>query len=324
MLEGVFLDVIVHSIQSVLSILIMVAIGIVLAKHNWFDENGSKLIANLVTKVSLPCLVLLNITNNFDHSNFFVLLHELTLPVCSVIICYFLGAFFCWVLKVPKGRRAIFKTMFFVSNCMYIGLPINKALFGEASTVYALEYFVPNTIALWAVAVYQFAQEGDGGDGQVGFVQTVKKILVSPLLGLLAAIVIILLGLKIPSFAKASLGYISSMTTPLSMIFIGIALSKSNLIDFKVNLEMFVALFGRAVLSPATMFVLHLFLPAETLRFDVLVIQSATPVAVALPVIASTYGLDVKYAAVLTSISTILFMFLVPVYMWILSIYALN
>lgn len=318
------MDVIIHSIQSTISIMIMAALGIFLAKNNWFDENGTKLIANLVTKVSLPCLVLLNITNNFDRNNFLVLLHELLLPALSIIISYFIGSFFCYLLKVPKGRRAIFKAMFFVSNCMYIGLPTNIALFGPASTVYALEYFVPNTIALWAVAVYQFAKEGAENEAKTSFVETIKKIVFSPLLGLFIALILILLDLKIPNFAKGTLGYISNMTTPLSMIFVGVALSKTKLNDLKINFEMFIALFGRAVLSPATLFALHLFLPSEPLRFQVMVIQAATPVAVALPVIASTYGLDVKYAAILTSLSTMLFVVLVPVYMWILSIYIAN
>lgn len=203
------------------------SLGIFLAKNNWFDENSTKLIANLVTRVSLPCLVLLNITNNFDRSNFIVLLHELLLPALSVVISYFLGAFFCSLLKVPKSRRAIFKAMFFISNCMYIGLPTNIALFGHESTVYALEYFVPNTIALWAVAVYQFAKEGAKNEEKTSFKQTVKKVLFSPLLGLFTALMLILLDVKLPDFAKSTLGYISNMKTPLSMIFVGIALSKA-------------------------------------------------------------------------------------------------
>ena len=299
----------------------MMAVGIILAKQGWFDDKGSQLIANLVTKVSLPCLVLLNITNNFSRDNVGTLLHDMALPIISVTISYILGTICCHLLKVPKGRRAIFKAMFYVANCIYIGLPLNIALFGEDSTVYIFEYFMVNTTALWCVAVYELAADGAKEAVKMDPLATLKKIVLSPLLGFILAVILIILNIQIPEVLKDSLKYIGSMTTPLSMIFVGIALNKTTMDDLKMNFEMFVAHLGKFVVGPLAMFAFYGLIPLSDLHFKVMVIQAATPVAVALPLLAATYGVDVKYAAILTSTSTILFMFVVPFYMWILHIF---
>jgi predicted permease len=299
----------------------MLGAGLALALKGWIDDAGARLISNLVTRISLPCMVLLNITDNFTRDNFLTLFHELLIPILSVTISYYVGAAACRLLNIPKGRRAIFKSMFYVSNCMYIGLPLNIALFGVESSVYVFEYFIANTTALWCVAVYQAAAEGSGDAVKISFADTVKKIIFSPLIGLIMASAVVALNLKIPGVFKVTLGYIGGMTTPLAMIFVGFALSKTRIGELKMDLGMLIAHLGRFAVGPVSIFFISMFIPTNPMQFKVLFMQSAAPVAVALPVIAATYGVDVKYAAVLTSVSTVLFMFVVPAYMWLLHIY---
>lgn len=315
------MEIILHSLQSIVSIVVMMVLGIVLAKRGWFSDESTKLIADLVTKISLPCLVLLNITNNFKHGDFDKLVNDMTLPVLSVVISYIIGTVCCHLLRVPKGRRSIFKAMFYVANCVYIGLPINVALFGESSTVYVFEYFMANTTALWCVAVYEIAVDGSAEKVKFDFFATIKKIIFSPIIGFFAAIVLITLNIQLHDTAKDTLKYIGSLTTPLSMIFIGIELSKTKPSELKMNFEMFVGHLGKFAVGPLLMFLMHNFVTVSDLHFKVMVIQASTPVAVALPLLAATYGVDTKYAAIITSTSTILFLFVLPLYMWILHIY---
>jgi predicted permease len=294
---------------------------LVLARRGWIDDAGAGLISSLVTRISLPCMVLLNITNSFTRENFLLLFHELLIPILSVAISYCVGSAVCRLRGIPRGRRAIFKSMFYVSNCMYIGLPLNIALFGEESSIYVFEYFIANTTALWCVAVYQAAAEGSDGVAEISVLGTVKKILFSPLIGLITATVVIALGLKIPNVFKSTLGYIGGMTTPLAMIFVGFALSKTKISELKMDTDMLIAHIGRFAVGPLSVLFLSMFIPTNAMQLKVLFMQSAAPVAVALPVIAATYGVDVKYAAILTSVSTFLFMFVVPAYMWLLHLY---
>ena len=313
------MEVLLFSIESIMSIAILISLGCILAKKGYIKESDAAIIPFLVTRVALPSVVILNITNNFDRSSIVVLLHEILVPALSIFISYWIGKFAVRVLKIPKGRQTIFSSMFYISNCMFIGLPISFALFGEQSVIYVLEYYIPNTTALWLVVVYSFAKEGD--TNVISITELIKKIFFSPLIGLVIAVIVIVLGLKIPVIIKDPLRYLGSMTTPLSMLFIGIVLSKSKLEDFKMSFDMFIAYCGRFILCPLTIVLLHFFIPITNDQLKVFIIQAATPAAAAIPILASTYGADVKYAAVLTSTSTIIFIFIVPIYMYLMHMF---
>ena len=44
----------VQSIQGVMTIIVMIAVGYLLARWGWFNESATKLIARLVTQIALP------------------------------------------------------------------------------------------------------------------------------------------------------------------------------------------------------------------------------------------------------------------------------
>ncbi|ETJ37154.1 Auxin Efflux Carrier, partial [human gut metagenome] len=57
-------------------------------------------------------------------------------------------------LKVPRGRRGIFINMVVNDNCLFIGLPVQIALFGQEALPYFLLYYIGNTISVWMVGVF--------------------------------------------------------------------------------------------------------------------------------------------------------------------------
>ena len=76
----------VNSISGVLVILVMVMVGYVLAKKGWFDDQTSSLIAQLVTKVALPCYMIYTIVGRFTADELLKMLPQLRFPALSMII----------------------------------------------------------------------------------------------------------------------------------------------------------------------------------------------------------------------------------------------
>ena len=150
------------SLGGVSEILILVALGYALTARGWFDDRSSRIIAKVVTQVALPAYMVETICGRFTARELARLLPDLRFPVLSMSILFGLSFGVAKALAVPRARRGLFKSMFFNSNTVFIGLPVNMALFGPKSLPYVLVYYMANTTIFWTVGVYLIQKDGHG------------------------------------------------------------------------------------------------------------------------------------------------------------------
>ena len=113
--------------------------------------------------------------------------------------------------------------------------------------------------------------------------------------------------------------YIGNLTTPLSLLFIGITFSTISIKDIKFDKDMLALLLGRFVLSPLVVYALALVIPIPSLMTKVFIIQSAMPIIAQSAITARAYDVDYRYATVMVTISTVLSILFIPVYMVLMS-----
>lgn len=304
----------ISAAESILSIIFLIIIGYVLAYRKWFDENSTKMIVRLIIQISLPALMIYTLLNNFTKQQFWDSLSGLKIPFMSIFLSYMLAIAVSKLLKVSPSRRGLFISMFFNSNTIFMGLPINQAIYGERSLPYVLLYYIGNTVFFWTFGVYEINK--DGMNGKPGFFskEVLKNIISPPLLGFIAGVIIIISGIRLPAFAMNSLKYLGNLTTPLSMMFIGITIYSTNLKDFSFNKDMAGVLLGRFLICPLIMMLVLFTGHTEGLMKDVFVIQSAMPVMTNSAIISKRYNSDYKFAAVMISITTIISLAVIPIY----------
>jgi hypothetical protein len=306
---------------SILSIVIMICVGFMLTKYKWLDENISKVFSRLVCNIALPCLMISNLMNNFTKDKLDHIGKGLIIPIVSMAVGYVVAVVISKIIKVKKGRIGTFRSMFFVSNSIFIGLPINMSLFGAKSVPYVLLYYISNTVFFWTIGSYGIVSDGLGqakGSG-IFSVNTLKRVFSPPLMGFILAIILIMLNIRLPGFVMDTCKYLGEMTTPLSMLFIGITIYYVDIRKVKISMDIIFVIIGRFVVSPLLIMLLARFVSVPNLMKQVFVIQAAMPVMTNTSIVARQYGADCEYAAVVTSITTILSMIVIPIYMTIIT-----
>jgi hypothetical protein len=109
--------------------------------------------------------------------------------------------------------------------------------------------------------------------------------------------------------------YFGGMTTPLSMLFIGIALHDVKFHEIRLSKDMLAIVIGRFIVSPLTIWLIATLIPIPLLMKKVFIIQAAMPVMTQTSIVAKYYETDYRYAAVMTATTTVLVMLVIPVYM---------
>ncbi len=312
--------VIFNALGSVFTIAIMVTVGYYLTARKWFNPDIAGLFSKLIVNISLPLLMFYNIVSNFDRTKLSHLANGLLIPFISIGICYLLGIIAAKALNIDEKRRGTFESMFFSSNAIFIGLPVNLALFGESSVPYVLLYYIANTLFFWSLGAYCISKDGvEKGAVRMFSMETVRRVFSPPLFGFMGAILIILINLYIPKFILDSCMYIGNLTTPLSMFYIGITMYSVKFRDIKLSRDVFGTILGRFIVSPIVVYLLALWIPVDPLMKNVFIIQSAMPVVTSTAIVARMYNADSKYAAVMTVVTTLASILFIPLYMLILS-----
>lgn len=312
------MDIFLRSISGILVILGVILVGFVIGEKGWFDDKSRGLLAKLVTQVALPCYMLYTITQRFTAADLLIMLPALRFPALSMVILLGIATAVARIFAVRQDRRGLFISMFFNSNTIFVGLPINQALFGDASIPYVLIYYMCNTTFFWTLGTYLIQRDGEG-EAQFDLKTSLKKVFSPPLMGFLLGLVMVMLQIKLPAFLASDLQYLGNLTTPLSMIFIGLSVSHVGVKQLVLGKEQLLILLGRFLVAPLLMASIVYWLPLPSLMKQVFIIQSAMPVMTNAPVVAKLYGADSDYAAVMVTETTLATMVVIPILMLLMA-----
>ena len=312
------MDIFLRSISGILVILGMILVGFVIGEKGWFDDKSRGLLAKLVTQVALPCYMLYTITQRFTAADLLIMLPALRFPALSMVILLGIATGVARIFAVRQDRRGLFISMFFNSNTIFVGLPINQALFGDASIPYVLIYYMCNTTFFWTLGTDLIQRDGEG-EAQFDLKTSLKKVFSPPLMGFILGLVMVMLQIKLPAFLASDLQYLGNLTTPLSMIFIGLSVSHVGVKQLVLGKDQLLILLGRFLVAPLLMASIVYWLPLPSLMKQVFIIQSAMPVMTNAPVVARLYGADSDYAAVMVTETTLATMVVIPFLMLLMA-----
>ena len=334
------------SLQSIIPIVLLISLGYFLKGQGMFNPTFSGNLSRFIMSVILPAGVFVSVLHHLHMSDLWNLRYGMLVVMLTYVIAYIVAFIMMKLLKVPKGRRGIFINMVVNDNCLFIGLPVQIALFGPEALPYFLLYYIGNTISVWLVGVFLIELDPlpnpDNGLGnkeiQGGRKSNVlnsgkaqkpkfdwKKLLPPPLLGFFTALIFLFFEIPLAPILHNTLNYLGDMVTPLSLIYIGIVLHDAGLKSMSLNKDSIGGIVGRFVISPIIMFCVIVALQygagivLEPIAIITFVVQSAGPVIAVLPIVANEAKSDLPFATGLVMISTILFVVVIPIIMEILT-----
>lgn len=303
------------SITSIIPIIAIIVLGYILQVKGWFGDAFGPNLSRLIMNVALPASIFVSVMKYLTLDKLISLSGGLLYTFVAFKLGYIVAYIAVVLFKVRPGRRGTMINTFVNANTIFIGLPLNVALFGDQALPYFLIYYITNTISTWTLGVYLMTSDSKSGQSKETTKFDWKKLLPAPLVGFLVALLFLILRISIPDFATNTLTYVGNIVTPLSLIYIGIVLAKAGLNTIAFDKDTIVTLVGRFILAPLIMLlVLKFFSPnMPTVEFKTFMIQSATPALAVLPILANQGKGDVEFSTNVVTLSTVLFIVVIPI-----------
>lgn len=309
-----------HAFGGVFSLLLVVALGYILSSRGWFSPAARTLIPRLVNNISLPPFLACTIITSFKRDQLMHMAYGAFLPFIAMCLLFLLAYATGRLLKVDKKHFGLFCACVSNPNTIFIGIPVNMALFGPESISFVLLYYFASTFFFWTVGNYFISRDFSPGRENSGSGFQWRKIISAPIFGFIFGLLVICADMEPPEFIMSAAGIIGSLTTPLALIFIGITLQVNGLTRIRPSRDMGIALAGRLILSPILLWLLLPLFHLPELMGNVFVIQSSLPVLMQVAILSAYYKTDPEFGSVMVSLSTVLCVITIPVYMVLLHL----
>ncbi|MBQ4128721.1 MAG: AEC family transporter [Ruminococcus sp.] len=289
--------------EQVLILFVLIAVGFICAKTKLINENGSKVMTNIVLYFVTPCVIISAFQREFDST---MLLKLLISAVCSALILAVSVVVAQLLFKNQQRSRATilkFATVF--SNCGYMSLPLQKALLSDDGVFYGATFVAMFNIFVWSYGIITMKGKSEKGSS--------LKILINPgIIGTAIGIVLFLCSVKLPTIIAQPINYLAALNSPVPMLIIGYYLANANLKRAFTDLWSYIAMALRLIVLPlVTLAVLLLFGIKGSLLVS-LIIATASPVAAITTMMSAKYGHDTELSVSLVSASTLLSLFTMP------------
>ena len=201
---------------SVLTLLIMMAVGFILGKMKVIDGRALTQMSNVLLCVVAPALMIDTFQNESRDS---ATVRGLLVSAAVLLAIYLLQGLLMVLFfrRSPGDSRGVSRFASIYGNVGFMGVPLIQSVLGSAgmaTTVISLGVF---NAGIWTHGMWLI-----GGKSRM----SAKKVLLNPgVIGIVIAVLLYGVGLHLPAPAASAVSYIGSLNTPLAMVIIGAQMS---------------------------------------------------------------------------------------------------
>jgi len=205
---------------------VLVVIGYALAASGRWPRAVSDALAAFVFGVAVPALL------------FRLMSDPSRLPPfdARLLIAFFGGCLITFLLGRLSGasvfrlngvQQSVFALGGIFSNNVLLGIPLARAMLGDAALAPVSLVIVFNSLTLWTLATVSVEWARHGELSVHGFLGTARKVVTTPVIAaVLAGAALGLTGVGLPAMVDEPLRLISDSAAPLALIVVGMGLSE--------------------------------------------------------------------------------------------------
>ncbi|MCL2227351.1 MAG: AEC family transporter [Oscillospiraceae bacterium] len=248
---------------------ILLALGYVGCKIKALTPETGKILTKLVFSITLPCTILSSVIGG----NLSIAGGEAAFFMLTVLLVYLIYL----IIAVPTARflgkekhiRGLFAFMLIFSNVAFMGMPVASAIFGSSAVFYISLFNIPFWISSFSFGESLIASKRGRFD---------PKTLLNPvLLSSILVIPLALINFNVPEIIAEAVRLTGNVTTPVSMLIIGVTLAQEPLKKVFTNWRLYPLALVKLIIIPAVVWLVFRPFVTDSFTLGILVILSAMP-----------------------------------------------
>lgn len=300
--------------DSVFSLFFMILVGVYGSKRKIITEELNKGLTDILIHIALPFMIVTSFIFTFDET----IKTNIINTFYYSFIAYILMAILSFIILIPvkKHKKTILHFANIFTNTGYVGFPILNSIYGSEGIIYGSIFNMFFVIFVWTYGLNLF--KGDFKKENLLF--EAKKIFLNPsIIAVILGLIILITGIKVPNALFTGMKNIGNMTGPLSMIIIGVILSKVKFKNHLSDWNLYYGIATKLAFIPLLLYLLFIIFVGPSKALTTVIVMSAMPASAMTSIFADGYNKEKDFAAVLVSVTTLLSLITVPILLNIIN-----
>ena len=291
------------ALHQITVIFIGILAGFVCRKLKVLSEEGTATVSNIVVKIILPFYLFSAILNSGSAVDSKGVLLTLGLSLGMFLLSGLVALVIVPLLRPPAGDRGVYLFETMCGNVTYIGIPVCAAVLGGNAAFYGSLLNIPYNLLCFSLGIWLQA-------GKL----PLKKILNPAFLSGVAAALLYLLQVPVPSVVLDGCAFIGQATSPCAMLVIGSVLGSVPFKEIFTEWRAIPYVLIRLVGLGALMALLLSFIDVDPVLKGVVILMASMPAATNSTMLCTIYGGNRALSAKLIFLSTALSIVTIPLW----------
>ena len=213
---------IVPVVKQMITLSLLMLTGFFANRFGILGRDAQKWMSKLIINITCPALILSSVTTSQRLEN-----NRMVLIIFGAAIAYYLILPFLakgCALAGPRNRRSEYTCMLIYSNLGFMGIPVANAVLGKEAILYISIFMAIFNISIFSYGIILL---GGTGGGKLQF----KKMINPGTVSAVAAVLLYLGSISIPTLLLEPITAMGNTTTPLAMMVIGASLANGKVRD---------------------------------------------------------------------------------------------
>ena len=257
-------------IGQLVGFLIMLMVGYGCVRLRFYGQTALDGMCSLLLNVLIPVLVFSNAVDGADRaqlaSNWGVMLLTAVMYALLILVFWLVAE----LLRLKGSRSHVFQASLIFGNAGFIGIPLIMALWPQNGAIYVALMSIIDQTLLWTYGVWLCEPVAEAaGDAASDYSPAVtrpsfgirvlgllKRFVNPAFIGVMLALILILLGVKVPDIILKPLHTIGNMATPMSLIYLGGLFALTKWWGVLKRYELYVGLVAKMIAFPLAFYAL--------------------------------------------------------------------
>lgn len=293
--------------ESVLSLFIIMLIGVYGSKKGIITNDLNKGLTDILIKIALPFMIVSSFMFTYDDiiktnviKTFY---YSLGAYAAMGVVSYFM------LLPVKGNKRTVLHFANIFVNTGYVGFPVLNSIFGAEGIIYGSIFNLFFVIFVWTYGIMLYK-----GNLEKGYLKNeMLSLLFNPsIIAVIIGIIIMVFDIKIEGALLQSIKSIGTITGPLSMLIIGVILSKVKIKQHLTDWTVYYGIIIKLLFIPVVIYLMSLLTGDSSKAAYSVIIMTAMPASAMTSIFAETYDKEKEFAAIIVSATTLISLITVP------------